>query len=301
MITKQIVEEAMYEAIRKAATLMPDDIQQALVKAMDEETDPLARKHMELTIENARLAAEGKGLVCGDTGYPLFFVRAGNGTVIEGGFGSLWTAAQNVTEKATAENYLRPTMVDPISRDNPGNNIGNEIPKVHLKFDNDGDGLEIIAVPKGGGSEIFGTFYRMMYPADGISGICKFVLDSIYNSCYAGKVCPPAIVGIGIGGTADICMQMAKEAAVLSSIGKRNPDPEIAELEEKLISGIRNLGLGPMGSRGINAVLSLHIRTAVTHTAALPVAINAQCSIGRRWRAKITSQGEISYTGEING
>ena len=239
MITKQIVEEAMYEAIRKAATLMPDDIQQALVKTMDEETDPLARKHMELTIENARLAAEGKGLVCGDTGYPLFFVRAGNGTVIEGGFGSLWTAAQNATEKATAKNYLRPTMVDPISRDNPGNNIGNEIPKVHLKFDNDGDGLEIIAVPKGGGSEIFGTFYRMMYPADGISGICKFVLDSIYNSCYAGKVCPPAIVGIGIGGTADICMQMAKEAAVLSSIGKRNPEPQIAELEEKLISGIR--------------------------------------------------------------
>ena len=196
---------------------------------------------------------------------------------------------------------MRPTMVDPISRDNPGNNIGNEIPKVHLNFPNDSDGLEIIAVPKGGGSEIFGTFYRMMYPADGLSGIYKFVLDSIYNSCYAGKVCPPAIVGIGIGGTADICMQIAKEAAVLSTLGKRNSDRKIADMEDKLMAGVRNLGMGPMGSRGINAVLSLHIRTAVTHTAALPVAINAQCSIGRRWKAKINGKSEISYTGEIDG
>ncbi len=137
MISKQIIEEAMYEAVRKAATIMPPDIEKALRDAMAEESDPLARKHMELTIENARLAAEGKGLVCGDTGYPLFFVNSGNNVQIEGGFGSLWKAAQAATARATADNYLRPTMVDPISRDNPGNNIGNEIPKVHLNFPND--------------------------------------------------------------------------------------------------------------------------------------------------------------------
>ncbi len=301
MISKQTIEEAMYESIRKAAILMPPDVEDALKRAYAEETEPLARQHLELTLENARLAAEGKGLVCGDTGYPLFFVRAGNAAMIEGGFGSLWDAARKATAQATEENYLRPTMVDPITRKNPGNNIGNEIPKVHLHFDGNSDGLEIVAVPKGGGSEIFGTFFRMMYPADGMSGIFKFVLDSIYNSCYAGKVCPPAIVGIGIGGTADICMQIAKEAAVLSPLGQCNEDPTIAEMEVKLLDGVRKLGLGPMGSRGINAVLSLHIRTAVTHTAALPVAINAQCSIGRRWKAKIAANGEISYTGDING
>lgn len=301
MISTKTIETAMYEALCRAATQIPPDVKEHLQNAYAEESDPLARKHMELTLENARLAAEGKGLVCGDTGYPLFFIRAGNAAQIEGGFGSLWQAARVATVAATDKNFLRPTMVDPLTRNNPGNNLGLEMPKIHLRFDGPGDDLELIAVPKGGGSEIFGTFYRMMYPSDGKAGIYKFILDSIYNSCYAGKVCPPAIVGIGIGGTADICMQIAKEAAVLSPLGTHHQDPQIAQMERNLLDAIRQLGIGPMGSRGINAVLSLHIRTAATHTAALPVAINAQCSIGRRWKAKITGQGEISYTGDIHG
>ena len=301
MISKQILQTAMYESLCKAALLIPPDVKFHLEKACDEETDPLARKHMEITLENARLAAEGKGLVCGDTGYPLFFIRASNNATIEGGFGSLWEAARAATVEATDKNFLRPTMVDPLTRINSGNNLGPEIPKIHLRFDGEGNDVEIVAIPKGGGSEIFGTFYRMMYPSDGKPAIYKFILDSICNSCYAGKVCPPAIVGIGIGGTADICMQIAKEAAVMSPLGTHHPDPQIAQMETTLLESIRQLGIGPMGSRGINAVLSLHIRTAATHTAALPVAINAQCSIGRRWKAKITGRGEISYTGDING
>jgi tartrate/fumarate subfamily iron-sulfur-dependent hydro-lyase alpha chain len=301
MIKKTTLQEAMYNALVKASTLMPQDVKDHLEKAYAEETDPLSRKHMEVTLENARLAADGKGLVCADTGFPLFFIRAGNAAQIEGGFGSLWDVARSATADATANGFLRPTMVDPLTRDNPGNNIGSEMPKIHLQFDGNNDELEIIAVPKGGGSEIFGTFYRMMYPSDGQAGIFKFIIESIYNSCYAGKVCPPAIVGVGIGGTADMCMQIAKEAAVLSPVGTHNPDPKIAKMEKELFDAIRQLGVGPMGSRGINAVLSLHIRTAATHTAALPVAINAQCSIGRRWKAKINGKGNISYTGEIDG
>ena len=301
MIKKKTIQTAMYEALCKAATQIPPDVQQYLQKAYAEETDPLARKHMEITLENVRLAAEGRGLVCGDTGFPLFFIRAGNAGQIEGGFGSLWESARSATAAATDKNFLRPTMVDPLTRENPGNNLGTEIPKIYLRFDGAGDDMEIIAVPKGGGSEIFGTFYRMMYPSDGNAGIFKFILESIYKSCYAGKVCPPAIVGVGIGGTADICMQMAKEAAVLSPLGTHNQDPKVAEMETKLLQAVRQLGIGPMGSRGINAVLSLHIRTAATHTAALPVAVNAQCLIGRRWKAKITGHGEISYTGDVNG
>ncbi|OHB58377.1 MAG: hypothetical protein A2Y12_01065 [Planctomycetes bacterium GWF2_42_9] len=301
MITKNTLKTAMYNAMVKASTLMPPDVKMHLEKAYSEETDSLSRKHMEVTLENARLAAEGKGLVCADTGFPLFFIRVGNAAQLEGGFGSLWQAAKDATAEATEKNFLRPTMVDPLTRKNPGNNIGAEMPKIHLKFDGDGDELEIIAVPKGGGSEIFGTFYRMMYPSDGQAGIFKFIIESIYDSCYAGKVCPPVIVGVGIGGTADVCMQIAKEAAVLSPLGTHNPEPQIAEMERKLLDTIREMGIGPMGARGINAVLSLHISTAVTHTAALPVAINAQCSICRRWKAKVNGSGEITYTGDING
>ena len=246
------------------------------------------------------MACEGKGLVCGDTGYPLFYVKAGNKTQIAGGFGQLWEAARQATVQATTDSFLRPTMVDPISRDNPGNNIGNEIPKVELEFDGEDGGLEIIAIPKGGGSEIFGTFYKMLYPSDGKEGVFKFVVDSVYKGCYAGKICPPAIVGVGIGGTADICMRLAKKAAVLTPIGQRNSDPQLLEMERKLLAAFQCLGIGPMGSRGINAVIGLSIAKAATHTAALPVAVNAQCSIGRRWKAKITSRGEISYTGDLN-
>lgn len=291
----------MYEAMCKAAMLIPPDVELFLKKALEEETDSLARKHLEVTLKNARFASHGRGLVCGDTGFPLYFITAGSNTEIEGGFGSLWEAAKRATRQATEENVLRPTMVDPLSRENPGTNIGSGMPKIDLKFMGENDGLEIFAVPKGGGSEIFGTFYRMMYPSDGEAGIMKFAIDSIYNGCYAGKICPPAIIGIGIGGTADMCMQLAKEAAVLRRLGIHNPNPKIAAMEKKLLCAIRQLGLGPMGSKGVNAVISLHIETAVTHTAALPVAVNAQCSIGRRWKASITAQGKVSFTGDLNG
>ncbi len=299
MIPYQTIEGAMYEAMRIATTVMPPDVADALNKALAEETEPLAREHLEVCLENARLAGEGKGLVCGDTGFPLYFVTAGSRTEIEGGFEALRKAAQSATTRATAASYLRPTMVDPLTRANPGNNVGAGMPQVELGFRGDGDGLEIIAAPKGGGSEIFGTFYRMLFPADGEAGINKFVLEAIVNGCYAGKICPPAIVGVGIGGTSDLCMKLAKKAALLRVVGSRHPRPDIAAMERKLLEATRKIGLGPMGSRGINAVMALHIEMALTHTAGLPVAVNAQCLVGRRWRAVISADGQVSYHGAM--
>jgi len=299
MISYDLIEATMYEAMRRAAVTLPPDVEAALRRAMAEETDPLAREHLRVCLENARLAGEGKGLVCGDTGFPLYFVTAGSRTQIEGGFGTLWRAAQSATARATEDSFLRPTMVDPLTRANPGANVGPGMPKLELVFFGDGDGLRIVAAPKGGGSEIFGTFYRMLFPADGEAGILKFVLESVRVGCYAGKICPPAIVGVGIGGSADLCMRLAKEAAVLRPVGRPNPDPRIAELERKLLEATRRMGIGPMGSRGINAVMGLHIETAVTHTAALPVAVNAQCLVGRRWVAQIAADGTATYRGDL--
>ena len=119
MIPYDTVERAMFEAMCRAATCLPPDVESALRRALDEETDPLAREHLEVTLENARLAAEGQGLVCGDTGFPLYFVTAGAGTVVEGGFGALWHAARAAPARATRESFLRPTMGDPLSRSNP--------------------------------------------------------------------------------------------------------------------------------------------------------------------------------------
>ncbi|MEA1951630.1 MAG: fumarate hydratase, partial [Planctomycetota bacterium] len=195
MIDFTTIESAMYEAMRCATTRLPPDVEAALHKALGEETNPLAVKHLEISLENARMACDGCGLVCGDTGYPLFFVKAGSQTQIEGGFGRLWDAARAATARVTGDSFLRPTMVDPLTRSNPGDNVGPGMPKLELSFSGDGDSLEILAAPKGGGSEIFGTFYRMLFPSDGEAGIMKFVLDSIRDACYAGKICPPAIVG----------------------------------------------------------------------------------------------------------
>ena len=190
-------------------------------------------------------------------------------------------------------------MVDPLTRDNPGQNVGPGMPKVEIKLDKSVDGIDIIAAPKGGGSEIFGTFYRMLFPSDGEAGICKFVLDSICDACYSGKICPPAIVGVGIGGTADLCMKLAKDAALLRPLGRTNTDSKVAALEAKLLDALKNLGLGPMGSKGLSCVMGLHIDTALTHTAALPVAVNAQCLVGRRWRVIISPEGKTQFAGEI--
>ena len=289
----------MYNAIRLGATKMPPDIREALRRALSEETDAMAKKHLEISLQNADLSEKGNGLVCADTGFPMFFVHAGAETEVEGGFGVLKECAENAVARATAECFLRPTMVDPITRKNPGNNVGAGMPKVDLVFDLLGDGLEILAAPKGGGSEIFGTFYRMMFPSDGVAGIKKFVIECIKNACYAGKICPPAIIGVGIGGTADLCMSMAKKAALLRPVGRHNPDPAVAALEAELYEAARRLGIGPMGSRGINAVLAVNIATALTHTAALPVAFNAQCLVGRRWKASIAADEKIEYTGVL--
>ncbi len=299
MITVQALEDAMYQAMRKATLEMPPDIRAALVRALEEETDPMGRRHLEVSLKNADLARCGGGLVCADTGFPLYFVKAGAHTEIEGGFESIHRAAVSAVSRATEECYLRPTMVDPLTRNNPGDNVGAGMPGIDLRFEGEGDGLEIIAAPKGGGSEIFGTFYRMLFPSDGVNGIRKFVIECITNACYAGKICPPALIGVGIGGTADLCMTIAKRAALLRTVGERNRDPAVAKLEEELLHAARKLGIGPMGSRGVNAVIAINIETAFTHTAALPVAFNAQCLVGRRWIAKIAADGTFILSGEL--
>ena len=299
MIKKDVITEAMYNAIRLGATKMPPNIRIALQLALAEETDPMAKKHLEVSLQNADMSEKGNGLVCADTGFPMFFVHVGKDASVEGSFSVIQKCAEEATARATAECFLRPTMVHPLSRKNPGDNIGAGMPKVEIIFDREGDGIEIIAAPKGGGSEIFGTFYRMLFPADGEAGIKKFVIECIKDACYAGKVCPPAIIGVGIGGTADLCMAQAKKAALLRPIGVHHSDPEVCRLEKELYDSARQLGIGPMGSRGINAVLAINLDVAHTHTAALPVAVNAQCLVGRRWIAKIDGNGNIDYTGEL--
>jgi tartrate/fumarate subfamily iron-sulfur-dependent hydro-lyase alpha chain len=186
-------------------------------------------------------------------------------------------------------------MVHPLTRENRGDNVGYYFPHVDIRFDPSIDFLEITSVPKGGGSEMFGTFYKMLLAADGKAGIIQFIVDCFLESTYGGQTCAPNIVGVGIGGTADVCMKIAKEAAVLRPIGSRHPDPEIAELEEELLEQLNALGVGPMGMGGRMGAFDVHIECAMTHSGALPVAYVGQCAIARRACVRLESDGRITY------
>jgi tartrate/fumarate subfamily iron-sulfur-dependent hydro-lyase alpha chain len=295
-VSKTTLYNMMYNSMVMAATLMPSDVKNILFKYLEEEKYDLAKIHIEMIVKNCELSEKEGRLICPDTGSPLFYVRVGDNVRIEGGFSALYEVSKEVIKKATENGRLRPNMVHPITRVNTGTNVGYYLPKVEIRFDPKIDFLDIIAIPKGGGSEIFGTFYKMMFPADGKKGIIKFILDCIKESTYAGKTCPPNVIGIGIGGTADICMKIAKEAAVLRPIGSRHPDKEIASLEEELVQLVKDSGIGPMGMGGGSGILDVHIEYAVTHTAGLPVGFNAQCSLSRRKVARFTLSNEIIYS-----
>lgn len=295
-VCRDTVFDMMYNAMVMAATLIPSDIKNLLLELFEKEKSEIAKFHLDMIIKNCELGEKKGRIPCPDTGYPLFYVRAGENVRIEGGFSTLYELSKEAVKKATAKTYLRPNMVHPITRKNPGTNVGYYLPAVEMRFDPQIDFLDIIAIPKGGGGENFGTFYRSMVPADGMKGILKFILDSIKESTYAGKTCPPNVIGIGIGGTADLCMKIAKEAAILRPIGSRHPDKEVSSLEDELVQMVRNAGIGPMGMGGGSGILDVHIEYAACHAAGLPVAFNAQCALTRRKVARITPDNQITYS-----
>jgi tartrate/fumarate subfamily iron-sulfur-dependent hydro-lyase alpha chain len=156
------------------------------------------------------------------------------------------------------------------------------------------DGLDVKCVPKGSGSENM-SFLKMCVPADGVAGIKRFVLDSIVGA--GGKPCPPGIVGVGIGGSADYAMHLAKEA-IARPVGTRNPDPAVAQLEDELKALLNETGIGPMGLGGDVTVLQCHIEHADTHMTLNPVAVNYQCWAARRATAHIGADGSVDYDRE---
>ena len=291
------VYELMYNSMVMAVTIMPEDVKAKLTELIAAERNEVARLNLELTIKNCvDMNQKGDQLLCPDTGAPLYYVRIGDNVRMERGFSDLYVQSKKAISDATMNTKLRPNMVHPISRKNTGTNLGYYTPQVEVVFDPTIDYMEVIAVPISGGSETSGTFYRMMSPVDGRKGIMRFILDCMKSSMYAGKTCPPNIIGIGIGGTADTCMKIAKQAAVLRPIGSRHPDTDIAELEQELVDLVNSFGIGPMGMGGCSGVLDVHIEYAATHAAGLPIAYNAQCWLGRRKVARIGPDGKITYS-----
>lgn len=285
------IEEAAYEAHRLAATTHPPDVRKALEQAFERETNDLPRFVMKSIVDNSQVAQEDQRPICADVGVLRVFVVAGNEANIEGGFVAMEQAIRRATVRVTRDLALRSNRVHPLTRKNPGNNLGVFAPNIDYRFEPDADWIELVAVHKGGA---FGSDFRMMVDGDGLNGVRKGLLDAIAEFGRRGLTCPPVIIGVGIGGTKDQAFSIAKQAAVLRPIGDRHPEPEVAELEDELFELANSLGLGAMGYPGTGGyALDVHVEIAYTHSALTPLGIHQLCQAARRGVVRIHADGTI--------
>jgi len=270
---------------------IPPDVRQGLRNAHTRESNPVARGILGTMLKAIEVADRKHTLVCQDTGIPIFWITIGRGFLIDGA--RVIEALRRGVERATTEMPLRSSIVSPIRRENRQTSSGEGVPVVHVEFSSAIDHIDIMMMPKGSGSESM-SFLKMLLPADGIAGVKKFVLETCVGA--GGRPCPPTIVGVGIGGSSDLCVTLAKKAT-LRPIGERHPDPEVAALELELLGAINSTGIGPMGLGGDTTALDLHVETAWTHITLNPVAVNMQCWRGERRRARVYRDGrvEIGY------
>ena len=272
---------------------IPRDLRDALAAACERETSVAGVRVLETIRRNVVVADEQENLVCQDTGIAVYYCRVGERFPLHPA--GIYRALKAGTERATVEHPLRSNTVHTLTRENTGANVGYRVPIVHWDFVPDWDGLDVKCVPKGSGSENM-SFLKMLVPADGVNGIKRFVLESIVGA--GGKPCPPGIVGVGIGGSADYAMHLAKEA-IARPVGTRNPDPLVARLEDELYGLLNETGIGPMGLGGDVTVLQCHIEHADTHMTLNPVAVNYQCWAARRASAHISADGAVELDREF--
>lgn len=292
MIAIDLIQRTAEALMNKAAIDIPQDYLDGLKEAARTEDGELSSFVLRAMLENYEAAKEDRRAMCGDTGVPRWFVKLGNGASVEGGMVALEAALRRATASATNSVPLRPNRVHPLWRTDHNNNVGIGAPEIEYAFEPEGDWIDLITVHKGG---LFGTDYRMLFPSDGIQGIKRFYLDSLMAFGKRGLACQPAIIGIGLGGSKDICMTLGKRASVLRVVGSRNPDPRIAELEAEFKELGNSIGMGAMGFVGKNMVISCNIEVGYCHTGGMPMSVHAFCLSSRRAVARLWPDGRVEH------
>jgi fumarate hydratase subunit alpha len=285
MVTEVDIQNAIVELLRKTVVKLPADIERRIRQAYAEETDEVPRMQLKAIVDNIELAEKGNTPMCQDTGVTIFYVTLPRECKV-----NVEKGIVEGVRKATKEVPLRPNAVHPLTRKNPGDNVGERMPYINWKVA-DQDHIEITVMTKGAGSENMSQL-AMLTPSAGLKGIKEFALNTVLRA--GSNPCPPTVIGMGIGGSADICMKLAKEA-LLRPIDQRHKDPEIAKLETELLESMNMLGIGPMGLGGKTTMLGLNIEYAYCHTASLPVAINVQCWAARRGTVRIYPDGKLKF------
>jgi fumarate hydratase subunit alpha len=263
------ITQTVARLFEHACHYLPEDVLTALKQAKEKEQSPVARDVLSRMLENAEMAGKEQVPLCQDTGFSVLWLELGQEVHIAGG--DLYTAVNEGVRRGYVNGYLRKSVVSqPFSarvntRDNTPADIWTDIVP--------GDKLKITIMPKGGGSENMSRL-TVITPAAGRQGIINFVVNCVDEA--GSNPCPPVIVGVGVGGTTEKTMMLAKKA-LLRKVGQPNPDPEVAKLEEDILEQVNNLGIGAMGYGGKITALAVHVETFPCHIASLPVAVNMQC------------------------
>ncbi len=267
------ITQAVGKLFQEACCFLPEDVAAALEKARRDEQSPAAAQVLQSILDNARVAAREQIPLCQDTGVAVVFLMVGQDLHVTGG--DLETAVNDGVRLGYTEGFLRKSMVSQPygarlnTKDNTPAVIHTEIVP--------GDRLKIIAMPKGGGAENM-TRLKMLTPAEGRQGVADFVVQTVEQS--GSNPCPPVIVGVGIGGSAEKALLLAKKA-LLRDVGQPSPDAEAASLEHEVLRRVNQLGIGPMGYGGRTTALAVHVEVFPSHIASLPVAVNLQCHSAR--------------------
>jgi len=254
-----------------------DDVLAALQAYRQKEVSPVGQEVLDQILENARIANEEQMPLCQDCGLTVVFLELGQDAHVVGG--DLNEAIAEGVRRGYRDGYLRKSIVArPFSA--RVNTRDNTPPVIHTTIV-PGDGLRIIVAPKGGGSENMSQL-GMLKPADGREGVVRFVVEAVRRA--GANPCPPIIVGVGVGGSAEKSLWLAKHS-LLREVGQPSPDPEVAELEADILERVNHLGIGPQGFGGLATALAVHAETFPCHIASMPVAVNIQCHSARHKEA----------------
>lgn len=287
MPTKKLVENVAVKLLQLAVTELPKDAKEALQNAYRKEESEAGKTQLKAILDNVELAEKTRTPMCQDTGVVIFYITAGAQAE---GLDQIEEALHDATKRATKEVPLRPNTVNPFTGKNSGDNTGRFVPFIHWNIV-PGDVVEITVFPKGGGSENVCAL-GMIRPGEGVKGLKRFVVDAVMKA--GAKPCPPNILGVAVGGGADIAMKLAK-AALLRPIDQPNPDPQLAKLEKELYEAANMTGIGPMGLGGKFTVLGVNVEYAHRHPASYPVAVAFQCWAARRASARLHPDGTVEY------
>ncbi len=276
MIRQKMVEEEVCRLFKQAVIKLPEDVKKALKYAYNIEEDETALLNLKAILDNIDTAENRRIPLCQDTGLPIIFVKYGK-VEVENHNEGIVNGILDGVKKATVDIPLRPNVVDPLTRRNTGDNIGRFVPQIDVELVNT-DSLELTVFPKGFGSENNNAL-KMALPGEGETGIKDFVLDTVLSA--GGKPCPPIVVGVGIGGSSDMALKLAKKA-LLRQVGVNHSEKRISKLEKDILEMVNSTGIGPMGMGGKATALDVKIEYADTHTAGLPIGVCIQCWAARR-------------------